>query len=159
MKAGTSGRGFANFLRTLDEGRIAVAALSVGAAQGCLDEALAHAKTRVVFGEPIAAKQHISFLLANMAARVHTARLAWHEAARRCDAGLPFKAEAAIAKLVASDAAMQNSRDATQIFGGYGFMNESLVGRHYRDSKILEIGEGTNEVQLMIIARSMGLEG
>lgn len=154
---GERGRGFANFLRTLDEGRIAVAALSTGAAQGCVDESIKYAKERVVFGEPIAAYQHIEFLIAKMQARVHTSRLAWYDAARRCDADLPFKTEAAIAKLVASDAAMQNARDATQIFGGYGFMNEYLVARHYRDSKILEIGEGTNEVQLMIIARSLGL--
>jgi len=94
-----------------------------------------------------------------MQARVHTARLAWHDAARRADAGLPFKKEAAIAKLVSSDAAMLNARDATQIFGGMGFMNETTVARHYRDSKILEIGEGTNEVQLMVIARELGLAG
>lgn len=155
---GERGRGFANFLRTLDEGRIAVAALSTGAAQGCLDESIRYAKERVVFGQPIADYQHIEFMLARMKARVHTSRLAWHDAARRCDAGLDFKSEAAIAKLVASDAAMKNARDATQIFGGYGFMNEYLVARHYRDSKILEIGEGTNEVQLMIIARALGLD-
>ncbi|WP_430646230.1 acyl-CoA dehydrogenase family protein [Agromyces sp. GXS1127] len=154
---GERGRGFANFLRALDEGRIAIAALATGAAQGCLDEALAYAKTRNVFGVPIASHQYIAFTIANMQARVHTARLAWHDAARRADAGLPFKKEAAIAKLVSSDAAMLNARDATQIFGGMGFMNETTVARHYRDSKILEIGEGTNEVQLMVIARELGL--
>lgn len=156
---GERGRGFANFLHTLDEGRIAVAALSTGAAEGCLTEAVEYAKTRVVFNAPIASHQYIAFTIAQMRARVYTSRLAWHDAARRCDAGLPFKEQAAIAKLVASDAAMLNARDATQVFGGYGFMNESLVGRHYRDSKILEIGEGTNEVQLMIIARELGLGG
>lgn len=156
---GERGRGFANFLRTLDEGRIAVAALATGAAQGCLEESVTYAKSRNVFGVPIASHQYIAFTIAQMQARVYTSRLAWHDAARRCDAGLPFKAEAAMAKLVASDAAMRNARDATQIFGGYGFMNESLVGRQYRDSKILEIGEGTNEVQLMIIARELGLGG
>ena len=154
---GERGRGFANFLRTLDEGRIAIAALSTGAAEGCLNEAVKYAKSRIVFNVPIASHQYIAFTIAQMRARVYTSRLAWHDAARRCDAGLSFKEEAAIAKLVASDAAMLNARDATQVFGGYGFMNESLVGRHYRDSKILEIGEGTNEVQLMIIARSLGL--
>ena len=106
---------------------------------------------------PIASHQYIAFTIAQMQARVYTARLAWHDAARRVDAGLPFKKEAAMAKLVSSDAAMLNSRDATQIFGGMGFMNESLVARHYRDSKILEIGEGTNEVQLMVIARELGI--
>lgn len=156
---GERGRGFANFLRTLDEGRIAVAALATGAADGCVEESVKYAKSRNVFGVPIASHQFIAFTIAQMQARVHTSRLAWHDAARRCDAGLPFKTEAAIAKLAASDAAMLNARDATQIFGGYGFMNESLVARQYRDSKILEIGEGTNEVQLMIIARALGLDG
>lgn len=156
---GERGRGFANFLRTLDEGRIAVAALATGAAEGCLEESVRYAKSRNVFGVPIGSHQFIAFTIAQMQARVYTSRLAWYDAARRCDAGLPFKTEAAMAKLVASDAAMLNARDATQIFGGYGFMNESLVARQYRDSKILEIGEGTNEVQLMIIARALGLEG
>ena len=156
---GERGRGFANFLRTLDEGRIAVAALATGAAEGCVEESVRYAKSRNVFGVPIASHQFIAFTIAQMQARVYTSRLASYDAARRCDAGLPFKTEAAMAKLVASDAAMRNARDATQIFGGYGFMNESLVARQYRDSKILEIGEGTNEVQLMIIARSLGLEG
>lgn len=155
---GERGRGFANFLRTLDEGRIAVAAMATGAAHGCVEESVKYAKSRNVFGVPIAKHQFIAFTIAQMQARVHTSRLAWYDAARRCDAGLPFKTEAAIAKLVSSDAAMRNARDATQIFGGYGFMNESLVARHYRDSKILEIGEGTNEVQLMLIARSLGLD-
>jgi short/branched chain acyl-CoA dehydrogenase len=154
---GERGRGFANFLAALDEGRIAVAALATGAAEGCLEEAVRYARERVVFGVPIASHQFVAFTIARMRARVHTARLAWHDAARRRDAGAPFAEQAAIAKLTASDAAMANARDATQVFGGYGFMNESLVGRHYRDSKILEIGEGTNEVQLMIIARALGL--
>ena len=154
---GERGRGYANFLRILDEGRIAIAALSVGAAQGCVDESVKYAKEREAFGRPIGHNQAIAFKIARMEARAHTARLAWHDAARRVDAGLPFKKEAAMAKLVSSDAAMLNSRDATQIFGGMGFMNESLVARHYRDSKILEIGEGTNEVQLMVIARELGI--
>ena len=102
--------------------------------------------------------QGIQFTIARMQARVHTARLAWHHAARLRDAGKPFKTEAAIAKITASDAAMDNARDATQIFGGNGFMNEFPVARHYRDSKILEIGEGTNEVQLLVISRALGLE-
>jgi short-chain 2-methylacyl-CoA dehydrogenase len=93
-----------------------------------------------------------------MEARVHAARLAWYDAAARMTAGEPFKKAAAIAKLTASDVAMDNARDATQIFGGYGFMNEFPVGRFYRDAKILEIGEGTSEVQRMIIARELGLE-
>ncbi|WP_350347019.1 acyl-CoA dehydrogenase family protein [Agromyces sp. G08B096] len=154
---GARGRGYANFLQSLDEGRIAFAALATGAAQGCLEEALRYAKERVVFGEPIGNNQHIAFKIARMQARVHQARLVWHDAARKMDAGLPFKMEASLAKMVSGEAAMDNARDATQIFGGYGFMNESPVARHYRDSKILEIGEGTTEVQLMVVTRELGL--
>ncbi|HEY2557081.1 MAG TPA: acyl-CoA dehydrogenase family protein [Diaminobutyricibacter sp.] len=154
---GERGRGFAAFLHILDEGRIAIAALSTGAAEGCLEAAVDYAKKRTVFGEPLSSRQGIQFLLARMQARVHTARLAWLQAARLRDAGQPFKTEAAIAKLAASDAAMDNARDATQVFGGNGFMNEYPVARHFRDSKILEIGEGTSEVQLLVIARSLGV--
>ena len=154
---GQRGRGYANFLRTLDEGRIAIAALATGAAQGCVDESVAYAKTRETFGRPIGANQGISFKIARMEARAHVARTAYYDAAALMLAGKPFKREASIAKLVASEAAMDNARDATQIFGGYGFMNETPVARHYRDSKILEIGEGTTEVQLMLIARGLGL--
>jgi short/branched chain acyl-CoA dehydrogenase len=153
---GERGRGFANFIQTLDEGRVAFAALCTGAAQGCLEEAVRYAASRNVFGRSIGSNQHIAFTLSRMQARVHTARLAWYDAARKLDAGLPFKMEASIAKLVGSEAAMDNARAATQIFGGYGFMNENPVARHYRDSKILEIGEGTTEVQLMVIARELG---
>lgn len=154
---GEEGRGFANFLSILDEGRVAIAALSTGAAEGCLEEAVAYARQRTVFGTALSTRQNAQFTLARMRARVHTARLAWHHAARLRDAGLPFGEEAAIAKLVAGEAAMDNARDATQIFGGNGFMNDFPVARHYRDSKILEIGEGTTEVQLLVIARSLGL--
>ena len=154
---GEEGRGLANFLHILDEGRIAIAALATWAAEGCLEAALDYAGSRVVFGAPLATRQGIQFTLARMQARVHTARLAWVRAAHLRDAGKPFKTEAAIAKLVSSDAAMDNARDATQIFGGNGFMNEYPVARHYRDSKILEIGEGTTEVQLLVIARALGV--
>ncbi|QVQ53325.1 acyl-CoA dehydrogenase family protein [Spiractinospora alimapuensis] len=154
---GERGRGYAQFLRILDEGRIAVAALSVGLAQGCVDESLRYAAERETFGRPIGGYQAIQFKIADMEARAHTARLAYYDAATRMLAGAPFKRQAAIAKLVAGDAAMDNARDATQIFGGYGFMNESAVGRFYRDAKILEIGEGTSEVQRMLIARDLGL--
>ncbi len=154
---GERGRGFAGFLHILDEGRIAIAALATGAAEGCLEAAVDYARSRTVFGEPLATRQSIQFTLARMQARVHAARLAWHQAARLRDAGKPFKTEAAIAKLTASDAAMDNARDATQVFGGNGFMNEYPVARHYRDSKILEIGEGTSEVQLLVIARALGV--
>lgn len=154
---GTRGRGFAQFLRTLDEGRVAIAALSVGLAQGCVDESIRYAHERETFGAKIGTYQAIQFKIAEMEARVHTARLAYYEAASRMLRGEPFKKQAAIAKLVSSEAAMDNARDATQIFGGYGFMNEYPVGRFYRDAKILEIGEGTSEVQKMLIARELGL--
>ncbi|MBW1640670.1 acyl-CoA dehydrogenase family protein [Microbacterium sp. CCNWLW41] len=156
---GERGRGFANFLSILDEGRIAIAALATGAAEGCLEAAVDYAKSRTVFGSSLSTRQNAQFTLARMRARVHTARLAWHHAARLRDAGRPFAEQSAIAKLVAGEAAMDNARDATQIFGGNGFMNEYPVARHYRDSKILEIGEGTTEVQLLVIARALGLAG
>jgi alkylation response protein AidB-like acyl-CoA dehydrogenase len=154
---GERGRGYANFLRILDEGRIAIAALSTGAAQGCVDESVKYAHERAAFGQPIGKFQAIEFKIARMEARAHVARTAYYDAAALMLAGKPFKKEAAIAKMIASEAAMDNARDATQIHGGYGFMNEYPVARHYRDSKILEIGEGTTEVQLMVIARQMGL--
>ena len=153
---GERGRGYAQFIATLDEGRVAIAALSTGLAQGCVDESVRYARERRAFGAPIGEHQAIAFKLADMAARVHTARLAYYDAASRMLAGQRFKKEAAIAKLVASNAAMDNARDATQIFGGYGFMNEFPVGRFYRDAKVLEIGEGTSEVQRMLIARELG---
>jgi alkylation response protein AidB-like acyl-CoA dehydrogenase len=154
---GQRGRGYAQFLATLDEGRVAIAALSVGLAQGCVDESLRYVREREAFGGPIGRFQSLQFKIADMEARAHTARLAYYHAAARMLAGDPFKREAAIAKLVSSNAAMDNSRDATQIFGGMGFMNETAVGRFYRDAKILEIGEGTSEVQRMLIARELGL--
>ena len=154
---GEEGRGYANFLSILDEGRIALAALATGVAQGCVDESVRYAKERESMGAAIGTYQAVAFRIARMQARAYTARCAYHDAARLMLAGKPFKTEAAIAKLVASEAAMDNARDATQVHGGYGFMNEYPVARHYRDSKILEIGEGTTEVQLMLIARHLGL--
>ncbi len=154
---GARGTGYANFLSILDEGRIAIAALATGAAQGCVDESVKYAKERQSFGKPIGSYQAISFKIARMEARAHVARTAYYDAAAKMVAGKSFKKAAAIAKMIASEAAMDNARDATQIHGGYGFMNEYPVARHYRDSKILEIGEGTTEVQLMLIARSLGL--
>jgi alkylation response protein AidB-like acyl-CoA dehydrogenase len=154
---GVRGRGYAQFLSILDEGRVAIAALSVGLAQGCVDECVRYVHEREAFGRKIGEYQAIQFKIADMEARAHTARLAYYAAASKLVRGEPFKKEAAIAKLVASNAAMDNSREATQIFGGYGFMNEFPVGRFYRDAKILEIGEGTSEVQRMLIARELGL--
>jgi len=154
---GERGRGYAQFLRILDEGRIAIAALAVGLAQGCLDESLRYAQQRWAFGRPIGEYQAIQFKIADMEVRAHTARLAYYDAAARLLAGEPFKRQAAIAKLYASEAAVTTAREATQIHGGYGFMNEYPVARFWRDSKILEIGEGTSEVQRMLIARDLGL--
>jgi short/branched chain acyl-CoA dehydrogenase len=154
---GDLGRGYAQFLSILDEGRVAIAALSVGLAQGCVDESVRYAHERRAFGAPIGSYQAIQFKIADMEVRAHTARLAYYAAASKMLRGEPFKKEAAIAKLVASNAAMDNARDATQVFGGYGFMNEYPVGRFYRDAKILEIGEGTSEVQRMLISRELGL--
>ncbi|MEU5938997.1 acyl-CoA dehydrogenase family protein [Micromonospora sp. NPDC047548] len=154
---GERGRGFAQFLRILDEGRIAIAALAVGLAQGCVDESIKYAKERHAFGQPIGNYQAIQFKIADMELKAHTARLAYYDAAVRMLAGEPFKRQAAIAKLHASTIAVDNAREATQIHGGYGFMNEYPVARFWRDSKILEIGEGTSEVQRMIIARDLGV--
>jgi short/branched chain acyl-CoA dehydrogenase len=154
---GQPDRGYAQFLQTLDEGRIAIAALATGLAQGCVDECLRYVRERQAFGRAIGEFQAIQFKLADMEARAHTARLAYYHAAAKLVAGEPVKKDAAIAKLVSSNAAMDNARDATQIFGGYGFMNEFPVGRFYRDAKILEIGEGTSEVQRMLIARELGV--
>lgn len=154
---GERGRGYANFLSILDEGRIAISALGVGLAQGCLDECVAYAKEREAFGYPIGRNQAIAFKIADMEMRAHTARLAYYAAAAKMLAGRPFKKEAAIAKLYSSECAVDNARDATQIFGGYGFMNEYAVARHWRDAKVLEIGEGTSEVQRMLISRELGL--
>ncbi len=154
---GARGRGYAQFLEILDEGRVAIAALAVGLAQGCVDECLRYTGERAAFGQRLGHYQAIRFKLADMEARTHSARLAWYDAAARLVAGQPVKRQAAIAKLLASNAAMDNAREATQIFGGYGFMNEFPVGRFYRDAKVLEIGEGTSEVQRMIIARELGV--
>ncbi|MFI1353227.1 acyl-CoA dehydrogenase family protein [Streptomyces sp. NPDC020898] len=156
---GEAGRGYAQFLRILDEGRVAIAALATGLAQGCVDESVKYAKERHAFGRPIGANQAIQFKIADMEMKAHTSRLAWRDAASRLVTGEPFKKEAALAKLYSSTIAVDNARDATQIHGGYGFMNEYPVARMWRDSKILEIGEGTSEVQRMLIARELGLVG
>ena len=125
---GERGRGYANFLSILDEGRIAIAALATGLAQACVDESVRYAQERAAFGRTIGAYQAIQFKIADMEARAHLSRLAYYDAARLMLAGRPFKREAAIAKLYSSDAAVTNAREATQIFGGYGFMNEFPVG-------------------------------
>ncbi|HEU4675380.1 MAG TPA: acyl-CoA dehydrogenase family protein [Motilibacteraceae bacterium] len=154
---GERGRGYAQFLQILDEGRIAISALAVGLAQGCVDESVRYAKEREAFGRPIGQNQAVAFKIADMDARAHVARTAYYDAASRMLRGEPFKKQAAIAKLYSSEIAVTNAREATQVFGGYGYMNEYPVARMWRDSKILEIGEGTSEVQRMLIARELGL--
>ena len=154
---GELGRGYAQFLQILDEGRIAIAALATGLAQGCVDECVRYSHERQAFGQEIGKFQAVAFMIADMEVRAHTARLAYYDAGFRMLAGEPFKRQAAIAKLHSSDAAVTNARWATQVFGGYGYMNEYAVARFWRDSKILEIGEGTNEVQRMLIARDLGI--
>ncbi|SDY86955.1 Acyl-CoA dehydrogenase [Modestobacter sp. DSM 44400] len=154
---GERGRGYAQFLSILDEGRIAISALAVGLAQGCVDESVKYAAQREAFGQPIGRNQAVQFMIADMEVRASTARLAYYRAAEKMLRGEPFKREASIAKLYSSEMAMENARYATQVHGGYGFMNEFPVGRFYRDAKILEIGEGTSEVQRMLIARSLGV--
>jgi butyryl-CoA dehydrogenase len=154
---GDRGRGFRQFLSTLDDGRIAIGALAVGVLQACLEESLAYAKERRSFGKAIGAYQAIAFKVADLEVMAEAARLLVYKAAWLKDNGRPFKQAAAIAKLYATESAVTATREATQIFGGYGFMDETLVARHYRDSKVLEIGEGTSEVQRLVISRGLGL--
>ncbi|HEY0167062.1 MAG TPA: acyl-CoA dehydrogenase family protein [Jatrophihabitans sp.] len=157
---GQRGTGFKQFLAILDDGRIAISALAVGLAQACLDESLRYAKERHTFGKPIGARQAIAFAISDLAVAVEAARTLTYKAAWLKDAGRSAKEvkhAAAIAKLFSSEAAVSATRVATQVFGGYGFMEEYPVARFYRDAKILEIGEGTSEVQRMVIARALGL--
>jgi len=153
---GTRGRGYAQFLSTLEAGRIAIAALSVGLAQACLDESLAYARERTSFGVPISKHQAIQFKLADMAMEVHLSRLATYHAARLWDAGRSCAMEAASAKLFASETSKRACDQAIQIHGGMGFMEESPVARFWRDVKVNEIGEGTSEVQRMLLAKHLG---
>jgi butyryl-CoA dehydrogenase len=157
---GTRGRGFAQFLATLDDGRVAIAALAVGCIQACLDMSVAYAGERTTFGVPIGSKQGVAFQVADLEVMLQSARLLTYRAAAMKDAGRPmreFKQAAAVAKLYATESAVTATRIATQVFGGYGFMEEYPVARFYRDAKILEIGEGTSEVQRLLIARGLGL--
>jgi butyryl-CoA dehydrogenase len=154
---GDRGKGFHQFLSTLDDGRIAIGALAVGVLQACLDESIAYANDREAFGRPIGANQAVAFKCADLAVMTDAARMLVYRAAWLKDNGQPFKQEAAIAKLYSTEAAVTATREATQIFGGYGFIDETLVSRHYRDAKILEIGEGTSEIQRLVISRGLGL--
>ena len=152
---GARGEGFKNFLIILDAGRVAIGALAVGLAQGCVDMCVSYAKERKQFGKPIADFQAIAFKLADMSMSADLGRLAVYRAAWLHDQGLPFKREASVAKLYASEAAVTAAREAIQIHGGYGFMDEFAVSRFYRDAKVLEIGEGTSEVQRILISRDL----
>ncbi|MGH3366912.1 MAG: acyl-CoA dehydrogenase family protein [Nocardioidaceae bacterium] len=157
---GQRGRGFAQFLATLDDGRVAIAALAVGCIQACLDLSLHYAGERTTFGVPIGRKQGVAFQVSDLAVMAEAARTLTYKAAALKDAGRPmreFKQAAAIAKLYATESAVTATRIATQVFGGYGFMEEYPVARFYRDAKVLEIGEGTSEVQRLLIARGLGL--
>ena len=154
---GTRGRGFHQFLATLDDGRIAISALAVGLAQACLELSVDYAKTRRTFGRPIGANQGVAFQCADLKVMVDAARMLTYRAAALKDAGRPIKEAAAVAKLYSSEAAVSATRIATQVFGGAGFMESSPVARFYRDAKILEIGEGTSEIQRLVISRSLGL--
>jgi alkylation response protein AidB-like acyl-CoA dehydrogenase len=154
---GQLGHGFRNFLRILDDGRIAIAALAVGLAQGCVDESIRYASERTAFGVPIGSFQSLQFKIADMATKTELARTAYHKAAWLKEQGRPYKTQAAMAKLYASTIAVDVARDAVQVHGGYGYIEEFPVCRHFRDSKILEIGEGTSEVMRILIARELGL--
>jgi short/branched chain acyl-CoA dehydrogenase len=162
---GERGRGYAQFLATLDDGRVAISALAVGLLQACLDECLRYAGERQTFGGPIGRKQGVAFQIADLEVQLQAARMLTYRAAAMKDAMASgsgpsvavFKRAASVAKLYSSEAAVSATRTATQVFGGYGFMEEYPVARFYRDAKILEIGEGTSEVQRMLIARGLGL--
>ncbi len=154
---GDRGQGLRQFLAVLDDGRIAIAALAVGLAQACLEASVSYAGNRYAFGAPIGRNQGVAFQIADLQVMVEAARLLTYKAATMRDAGRPITQAAAIAKLHASETAVSAARVATQIHGGYGFIEESPVARYYRDAKILEIGEGTSEIQRLIISRGLGL--
>ena len=162
---GARGRGYAQFLATLDDGRVAIAALAVGCIQACLEMSVEYAGDRQTFGGPIGRKQGVAFQVADLEVMLHASRLLTYRAAAMKDSmrdgggasTKDFKQAAAVAKLYATESAVTATRIATQVFGGYGFMEEYPVARFYRDAKVLEVGEGTSEVQRMLIARGLGL--
>jgi alkylation response protein AidB-like acyl-CoA dehydrogenase len=154
---GGRGEGFRNFLTILDDGRIAISALAVGLAQACLEHSLAYAGERNAFGGPIGRYQSLAFGLADLAVAVENARNLTYKAAWLKDHGRPFRQAAAMAKLYSTETAVSATRTATQVFGGYGFVDDTPVARFYRDAKILEIGEGTSEIQRLVIARALDL--
>jgi alkylation response protein AidB-like acyl-CoA dehydrogenase len=152
---GTQGEGFKYFMRALEGGRNGIAALAVGIAQGAFDLAAAYVKERRQFGRPIGSFQGVQFMIADMATQIEAARQLVYHAARRRDAGVPFTKESSMAKLFASETAMRVTRDAIQCLGGYGYIREYPAERFYRDAKLCEIGEGTSEIQRIIIARQV----
>ncbi|MGF6885569.1 alkylation response protein AidB-like acyl-CoA dehydrogenase [Nocardia sp. GAS34] len=154
-RIGAEGQGLHIALSALDSGRLGIAAVATGLAQAALDEAVAYAKERTAFGKPIVEHQGLGFLLADMAAAVDSARATYVDAARRRDAGLEYSRQASVAKLVATDAAMRVTTDAVQVFGGYGYTRDFRVERYMREAKITQIFEGTNQIQRLVIARSL----
>ena len=156
---GGEGAGLGIALQALDSGRLGIAAVATGLAQGSLDAAVDYAKERETFGKPIIDHQGLGFLLADMAAAVESARAVTLEAARRRDRGLPFSRQASIAKLVATDAAMKVTTDAVQVLGGFGYTKEFPVERHMREAKVMQIFEGTNQIQRLVIARHLARTG
>ncbi|GLZ03669.1 acyl-CoA dehydrogenase [Actinomadura sp. NBRC 104412] len=154
-RIGAEGQGLPIALSALDSGRLGIAACAVGLAQGALDHAVSYAARREQFGRPIIANQGLAFLLADMAAAVESARATYLEAARRKDRGLPFGRQASIAKLVATDAAMKVTTDAVQVLGGYGYTRDFPVERYMREAKVMQIFEGTNQIQRMVIGRHL----
>jgi alkylation response protein AidB-like acyl-CoA dehydrogenase len=154
---GRRGEGFKNFLHILDGGRIGVSAMGIGLAQGALDEAISYANERKAFGQPIGKFQAIQAKIADISAQLEAARLLTYRCAMQKDAGESFTLTAAQAKLITGRLAVRACEEAVQIHGGYGYIEEYPVCRFYRDAKILTIGEGTDEVQQMVIARSLGL--
>ncbi len=154
---GERGKGLRQFLTILDDGRIAMAAIAVGVAQACLDDSATYASERSAFGRPIGSNQAIAFKCADMQVAVEAARLLTYRAAWLKDQNRPFKQAAALAKLYSTEAAVGATREAVQIFGGAGFVDETPVSRHYRDAKVLEIGEGTSEILRLVISRGIGL--
>jgi hypothetical protein len=152
---GGEGAGLAIALQALDSGRLGIAAVATGLAQACLDQAVAYARERRTFGKPIIEHQGLGFLLADMAAAVETARAVILEAARRRDRGLPFSRQASVAKLVATDAAMKVATDAVQALGGAGYTQDFPVERMMREAKVMQIFEGTNQIQRLVIARHL----
>lgn len=154
-RLGTEGQGLQIAFSALDSGRLGIAAVAVGIAQAALDDAVAYANERTTFGKKIVDHQGLGFLLADMAAAVASARATYIDAARRRDAGLDYSRNASVAKLVATDAAMKVTTDAVQVFGGYGYTRDFRVERYMRDAKITQIFEGTNQIQRLVIARSL----